>query len=278
MISLREHSEPTEIQEKRPRSSMRKLIIVGIFLDIILITVFSLWLFYSKSSSEFDMMSENLQKTQEINRDLFRKVESLEAGIEPEYKNDVVLSVSNSVLNKMSQNLFPLEFPLKGSVTGMVYGEELSNFQFLEKGRILFRLKLRGKKLKYNPRGDSMTDRLLGGTQLQEEIILNGTGEIRFVFDEEEQRLDLRYDIAAIDFQTGLPQFLEKAVKDRLKKELKTRPNFVEFNFKPLKVKLGSKQTKGYYHVTDVEIQANRLMAIAELRFKNNSEEETDER
>jgi hypothetical protein len=274
VISIREEPLQEKVPPEGKRKKLRFLIILGLFLDVILIAVFSLWIFYSKSTSEFDMLAEEKMKADEVNRELFEKLAAMDREQEEKGTGDVMLSISNMVLNKMSQSLFPLEFPLKGSVTGMVYGEELSDFQFVGEGKILFRIKLTGRKLTYNPRGNSMTDRMLGGTAIQEKVTLEGTGEVQFTFDREKQRLDLRYDIRGIDFKTGLPQFLEKAVKDRLSKELRTKPNYVELDFKPLKVKLGDKITLGEYFVTEVFTRENRLIAVADLIFVQKKMEE----
>jgi hypothetical protein len=115
---------------------------------------------------------------------------------------------------------------------------------------------------------------MLAGIVTKKRIELKGTGEMTFTFDEEKQRIDMRYDIAGIDFKTDFPQFVEKMIKDKFVKELKGKPHYAEFDFKPLKVKLGDKVTWGHYHVKEVITVKNRLMAIADLIFKDSKQGE----
>lgn len=250
------------------KGKYKLLIAVGIVLDCILIVVFVVWLLYSKSKSEFDLLAKKLQKAQTSNRDLFSRLEDFAKGLDIEYTGDVVLSISNMVLNKLESSYFPIEIPLKGNVEGIVRIEELSSFQFVGERRLLFRMKIVGKDLRYNPRGDSFVDNMLSGFEFREEIVLQGTGEIHFIFDRENQRLDFRIDIEGIDFQTGLPQFLEKKIKEGFVKQLKNQPHYVEFSsLKPLMINLGNKKGYGRYHIRDVIAKKNRLMAIADLVF-----------
>ena len=247
-------------------------IIAGIFLDCILIAVFVIWLNYSKSAFEFEMLVQEMKKKEEMYIQLLDEVKEIQKGLPLEYSSDVVLSISNIVLNKMQENLFPIEYVMdKGDVRGVMRGEKLSDFQFVKGGIIQFRIRIIGKDLVFNPRGNSIVDKMLSGMELKKRIVLEGTGEISFMFNEEKQRLEMKYDIAAIDFKTGFPQFVEKMIKERFAKELKNKPQYIEFDFKPLKVRLGDNVTWGYYHVKDVITQKNRLMAIADLKFTDTS-------
>lgn len=242
-------------------------------MDLLLIVLLIFWLTRTVSKAEFDMLAEEITKTEELNRDLLAQMARMQEGQTLEYRSDVVLSISNMVLNKMEAALFPVEFPLEGDVTGTIRAEELTDFQFLDDDRIIFRLRIIGKNMQYNPRGNSMLDKMLSGMELAEEIVLAGTGELYYTFDEPGQQLDMRLDIAGIDFHTGLPQFVEKMIKDRFSSELRDEPHYVEFDFKPLKVRAGDNVRWGYYHVREVENRANRLMAIADLTFSGKKQD-----
>jgi len=250
-------------------------IAIGICLDCVLIALLVIWLKYSKSAAEFEMLAQEMQKKEDMYNALLHEMKDIRKGLPPDYSSDVVLSVSNIVLDNLEKNLFPVEFEIDkdDDLQGVVRGEKLSDFQFV-KGRIIqFRVRITARNLVYNPRGGSITDRMLAGMKFKKMIKLEGSGEISFAFNEEKQRIEMRYDIAGIDFKTGFPQFVEKKIKEYFAKELRKKPQYVEFDFKPLKVRFGKKTAYGYYHVKDVITRKNRLMAVADLRFRDSGPE-----
>lgn len=248
---------------------------IGICLDCILIALLVIWLNYSKSAAEFDMLAQEMQKKEEMYNALLREMNDISKGLSPDYSGDVVLSVSNIVLDNMEKNLFPIEFKMDedDEMQGVIRGEKLSDFQFVRGGIIQFRISITGRDLVYNPRGRRIIDRMLAGMEIKKKIKLEGSGEISFSFNEEKQRLEMHYDIAGIDFKTGFPQFVEKKIKEYFANELKKKPQYVQFDFKPLKVRFGGKTAYGYYHVTDVITRKNRLMAVADLQFRDSEQE-----
>lgn len=255
-------------------SRFKYAVIIGICLDCILITVFVVWLIYSKSASEFNMLASEMRKKEQMYNHLLEEMNRLQKGLPLEYRGDVVLSVSNMVLDRMGENLFPVEYTLdKGDVSGVIRGEELSDFQFVKGSFIHFRIRIVGKDIVFNPRGSGIINSMLKGMEVRKKVVLDGSGEVSFMFDEEKQRLELRYSIAAIDFKTGFPQFVEKVIKERFAEELHDRPQYIEFDLKPMKVRLGPNTALGHYHVKDVAVSGNRLMAVADLRFERQSGE-----
>ncbi|MFH1706621.1 MAG: hypothetical protein ABIF71_01690 [Planctomycetota bacterium] len=221
------------------------------------------------SRAALEMQAEELRQVEAVNRDLLKQLAVSQEGRPLEYKSGVVLSIGNQVLNKMEAALFPVDYTLTGTVAGTVRAERLTDFQFTDDNRIIFRLKLTGRDLRYNPRGDGLVDRMLGGLQVVDSITLEGTGVTALIFDEPGQRIDLRTDVAGIDFQSDLPPFVEQMIKDRFATALQDQPHFVDLDFKPVRIALGDRVRWGYYHVREVVTRSNRLMAMADLEFRD---------